>query len=168
MFHVHLFLLTIMKHFETLLLWVYVIASFPSVTHPPRCCSLSSSSLSVILSYFYLSPLLLLRPLIISDTHVHSSIPSPLSAFSSLLTLLYPFILSFPIVPRLSSLPPLSPHSSSHTDAPKVRLQLGSSLKPDHIRQGDDVYFDCLIVSNPAFTRISWYKEVSCCRPRAL
>ncbi|XP_063867353.1 hemicentin-2-like isoform X1 [Scylla paramamosain] len=56
--------------------------------------------------------------------------------------------------------PPVSTNTTLNvTHAPKVRLQLGSSLRPDHIRQGDDVYFDCLIVSNPPFQRIAWYKE---------
>ncbi|XP_047497730.1 synaptogenesis protein syg-2-like [Penaeus chinensis] len=44
------------------------------------------------------------------------------------------------------------------THAPLVRLKLGSSLLPDHIRQDADVYFDCLVVSNPPVQRIAWYK----------
>ncbi|XP_064098193.1 cell adhesion molecule 3-like, partial [Macrobrachium nipponense] len=45
------------------------------------------------------------------------------------------------------------------THAPEVSLKLGSSLKPDHIRQGDDVYFDCHTEANPPVQRIGWFKE---------
>ncbi|XP_042212137.1 hemicentin-2-like isoform X2 [Homarus americanus] len=56
--------------------------------------------------------------------------------------------------------PPVSTNATLNvTHAPLVRLELGASLRPDHIRQGDDVYFDCLIVANPPVQRIAWYKE---------
>ena len=29
-------------------------------------------------------------------------------------------------------------------------------------QEGDDVYFECLIVSNPAATRLEWFHRVSC------
>ncbi|XP_053649826.2 nephrin-like [Cherax quadricarinatus] len=56
--------------------------------------------------------------------------------------------------------PPVSTNTTLNvTHAPLVRLQLGASLRPQHIRQGDDVYFDCQVVANPAIQRITWYKE---------
>ena len=40
-------------------------------------------------------------------------------------------------------------------------MQLGSNLVADEIKEGDDVYFECIVKSNPTFHRISWYHEVS-------
>ncbi|XP_071552927.1 LOW QUALITY PROTEIN: uncharacterized protein [Panulirus ornatus] len=58
--------------------------------------------------------------------------------------------------------PPVSTNATLNvTHSPLARLQLGSSLRPEHIRQGDDVYFDCLVVANPPVLRIAWYKEVN-------
>ena len=37
-------------------------------------------------------------------------------------------------------------------------------IKKRHLylkQEGDDVYFECLIVSNPAATRLEWYHRVS-------
>ncbi|KAA0195652.1 hypothetical protein HAZT_HAZT005813 [Hyalella azteca] len=44
-------------------------------------------------------------------------------------------------------------------DAPVVELKLGSNLSPDNIRQGGDVYFDCLTTANPPVQKITWFKE---------
>ncbi|XP_039283024.1 LOW QUALITY PROTEIN: hemicentin-2-like, partial [Nilaparvata lugens] len=41
--------------------------------------------------------------------------------------------------------------------APLVSLQLGTSLKPQHIKHGDDVYFECNIRANPREHKISWF-----------
>lgn len=46
-------------------------------------------------------------------------------------------------------------------DMPVVTLKMGSSLNPDDIKEGDDVYFECLIQSNPKFYKLSWYHNVS-------
>ncbi|CAO1433884.1 unnamed protein product [Diamesa serratosioi] len=40
---------------------------------------------------------------------------------------------------------------------PVVTLKMGSSLNPDDIKEGDDVYFECLIQSNPKPYKMSWY-----------
>lgn len=46
------------------------------------------------------------------------------------------------------------------TDMPVVTLKMGSSLNPDDIKEGDDVYFECLIQSNPKFYKLSWFHNV--------
>lgn len=43
---------------------------------------------------------------------------------------------------------------------PVVTLKMGSSLNPDDIKEGDDVYFECLIQSNPKFYKLSWFHNV--------
>ncbi|XP_076065322.1 nephrin-like [Oratosquilla oratoria] len=45
------------------------------------------------------------------------------------------------------------------THVPQVRLELGRNLRADHIREGVDVYFDCLTDANPPVQHITWYKE---------
>ncbi|CRK88301.1 CLUMA_CG002080, isoform A [Clunio marinus] len=40
---------------------------------------------------------------------------------------------------------------------PVVTLKMGSSLNPDDIKEGADVYFECLIQSNPKPYKMSWY-----------
>jgi len=37
-----------------------------------------------------------------------------------------------------------------------VSLKLGSTLAPDEIKEGDDVYFECSIQSNPKYFRLAW------------
>lgn len=46
-------------------------------------------------------------------------------------------------------------------DQPQVSLQLGSTLNPDDIKEGDDVYFECHIKANPKENRITWWHDVS-------
>lgn len=46
-------------------------------------------------------------------------------------------------------------------DPPKVTLSLGSTLNPDEIKEGDDVYFECHIKANPKENRIAWAHDVS-------
>ncbi|CAG9134053.1 unnamed protein product [Plutella xylostella] len=41
--------------------------------------------------------------------------------------------------------------------APIVTLTLGSTLNPHDIKEGDDVYFECIVRANPREHRISWY-----------
>ena len=48
----------------------------------------------------------------------------------------------------------------SFLDMPVVTLKMGSSLNPDDIKEGDDVYFECLIQSNPKPYKMSWYHNV--------
>jgi hypothetical protein len=38
---------------------------------------------------------------------------------------------------------------------------MGSSLNPDDIKEGDDVYFDCTIRANPKAYRLAWFHNVS-------
>lgn len=46
-------------------------------------------------------------------------------------------------------------------DMPIVTLKMGSSLNPDDIKEGADVYFECLILSNPKPYKMSWFHNVS-------
>lgn len=47
------------------------------------------------------------------------------------------------------------------TDPPIVALQLGSTLNPDDIKEGDDVYFECHVRANPQWRRLTWLHDVS-------
>lgn len=51
-------------------------------------------------------------------------------------------------------------------DPPQVTLSLGSTLNPDDIKEGDDVYFECHIKANPKEQRITWSRDVSIIPPR--
>ena len=46
------------------------------------------------------------------------------------------------------------------SDAPQVSLVLGRALKASNLKEGDDVYFDCLVKANPPPRRVVWKKEV--------
>ncbi|XP_011496535.1 PREDICTED: cell surface glycoprotein MUC18 [Ceratosolen solmsi marchali] len=39
---------------------------------------------------------------------------------------------------------------------PKVQLELGSTLKAENIKEGDDVYFECKVRANPEHHKITW------------
>lgn len=45
--------------------------------------------------------------------------------------------------------------------SPQVSLQLGTTLNPDDIKEGDDVYFECHIRANPREHKIAWLHNVS-------
>jgi len=45
--------------------------------------------------------------------------------------------------------------------APTAELELGRNLKPDSIAEGNDVYFECRIRSNPPPLRFLWTHEVA-------
>lgn len=47
------------------------------------------------------------------------------------------------------------------TDVPIVNLKMGSSLNPDEIKEGDDVYFECTVQANPKVHRLVWFHGVS-------
>jgi len=47
------------------------------------------------------------------------------------------------------------------TDAPIVTLQLGAKLNPNDIEEGDDVYFECIVKSNPPVYKVVWEHDVS-------
>jgi hypothetical protein len=42
-----------------------------------------------------------------------------------------------------------------------AKLQLGSPINPDTIREGTDVYFDCLIQAQPSVYKVEWRHNVS-------
>lgn len=42
-----------------------------------------------------------------------------------------------------------------------VSLQLGSSLNPEDIEEGDDCYFECKIEANPRTYKVVWRHNVS-------
>lgn len=46
-------------------------------------------------------------------------------------------------------------------DMPVVTLKMGSSLNPDDIKEGDDVYFECNIRANPKAYKLAWFHNVS-------
>ena len=46
-------------------------------------------------------------------------------------------------------------------DTPETRIQLGTSLNPNAIREGTDVYFDCLIHAEPPVYKVEWRHLVS-------
>lgn len=48
------------------------------------------------------------------------------------------------------------------SDPPIVSLHFGNSLNPKNIKEGDDVYFECKVRSNPVQHRITWFHNVSC------
>lgn len=50
---------------------------------------------------------------------------------------------------------------SIETDPPVISLELGSKLQPGDIKEGDDVYFECKIESNPKFRKLQWLHNVS-------
>nr|XP_053643302.1 nephrin-like [Cherax quadricarinatus] len=58
---------------------------------------------------------------------------------------------------------PKSPLSNSTTlivhYPPTVKATLGRSLKPSLLKEGDDVYFDCIVSANPEASTITWYHE---------
>ena len=70
------------------------------------------------------------------------------------------------------------PQENIFSDKPRLRLTLGRTLNPSEIKvtgsflscfvsnltniqEGDDVYFECRIVSNPEATKLEWYHEAS-------
>ncbi|XP_017771245.1 PREDICTED: nephrin [Nicrophorus vespilloides] len=42
---------------------------------------------------------------------------------------------------------------------PIVSLRLGSTLNPDDIKEGDDVYFECHVKANPFWRRLTWLHD---------
>lgn len=47
------------------------------------------------------------------------------------------------------------------SDLPEAHLKLGASLSGDHIKEGSDVYFDCIIDANPPVSKVNWRLNVS-------
>lgn len=44
---------------------------------------------------------------------------------------------------------------------PVVSLRMGVNLNPDGIKEGDDVYFECIVKANPKVYKLAWFKDVS-------
>ncbi|XP_055540205.1 uncharacterized protein LOC129726939 isoform X1 [Wyeomyia smithii] len=42
---------------------------------------------------------------------------------------------------------------------PIVTIQIGSTLAPDDIKEGDDVYFECHVKSNPTWRKLLWFHD---------
>ncbi|PBC26581.1 Titin [Apis cerana cerana] len=54
----------------------------------------------------------------------------------------------------------LSARSKAATaNPPIVSLNLGSTLSPEDIKEGDDVYFECHIRANPAWSKLTWIHD---------
>ena len=47
------------------------------------------------------------------------------------------------------------------TDTPRLRVVLGARIDPNTIREGMDVYFECIVQANPWVSDVSWYFEGS-------
>lgn len=47
------------------------------------------------------------------------------------------------------------------SDTPEAKIILGTSLNPDAIREGTDVYFDCIINAHPNVYKVEWRHNVS-------
>ena len=50
---------------------------------------------------------------------------------------------------------------SYFSDLPIVSLQFGTILKPDSIKEGDDIYFECIVEARPTSSHIDWFINVS-------
>ncbi|KAH0949279.1 hypothetical protein HN011_003074 [Eciton burchellii] len=42
---------------------------------------------------------------------------------------------------------------------PVVSLKMGETLNPDDIKEGDDVYFECVVRANPKVYKLAWFKD---------
>ncbi|KAL1122877.1 hypothetical protein AAG570_003203, partial [Ranatra chinensis] len=42
------------------------------------------------------------------------------------------------------------------SDIPETKLTLGKNLNPDAIREGADVYFDCMVQAEPGVYKVEW------------
>lgn len=47
------------------------------------------------------------------------------------------------------------------SDTPEAKIILGTSLNPDAIREGTDVYFDCIVNAHPHTYKVEWRHDVS-------
>jgi len=43
---------------------------------------------------------------------------------------------------------------------------MGETLNPDDIKEGDDVYFECIVRANPKVYKLAWFKDVSVANTR--
>ena len=52
-------------------------------------------------------------------------------------------------------------YSCLYADAPVTTLELGRNLNEAGIKEGSDVYFDCIIDANPPARKVYWTHNVS-------
>lgn len=57
--------------------------------------------------------------------------------------------------------PSLTCYLSFFSDLPIVTLKMGPTLNPEDIKEGDGVYFECDIRSNPKPYKMAWFHDVS-------
>ena len=53
------------------------------------------------------------------------------------------------------------PFVGMYVDSPLAELRLGSALRQHGIKEGDDVYFECHLKSNPPIHKLYWMHNVS-------
>ncbi|XP_014294397.1 nephrin isoform X2 [Halyomorpha halys] len=59
--------------------------------------------------------------------------------------------------PSITGTPPISDYWTLHIQyVPETKISLGTSLKADEIREGNDVYFDCKVKAVPPVYKIEW------------
>ena len=46
-------------------------------------------------------------------------------------------------------------------DPPLVKLKIGPNIALDQIKEGDDIYFECDVKSNPPYLKLEWKHNVS-------
>ena len=46
------------------------------------------------------------------------------------------------------------------SDPPILTLKWGNGIRRHHIREGDDVYFECQVDANPKVDTVEWYHGV--------
>lgn len=51
--------------------------------------------------------------------------------------------------------------SRALADVPETRVRLGSSLDPNSIHEGMDLYFDCIVNAHPVAYKVEWRHNVS-------
>lgn len=61
---------------------------------------------------------------------------------------------------ELTLLPAFVFINACFTDKPEADILLGASLIPESIREGADVYFDCIIEAQPSVYKVEWKHNV--------
>ena len=47
------------------------------------------------------------------------------------------------------------------SDLPIAKLRFGTILKTDNIKEGDDIFFECIVQARPPSSSLQWYHNVS-------
>lgn len=45
-------------------------------------------------------------------------------------------------------------------DIPETKVRLGTPLDPERVREGTDLYFDCLVNAHPVVYKVEWRHNV--------